>query len=80
MVIAIFTFIWSWNEFLYSSVIATRALVRPVPVAIALLIGVHDLNWGVMAAAATVSTIPILILSLFLLRHIVRGLTMGAVK
>lgn len=40
----------------------------------------EEINWGGLTAAATIITLPVLILSLFIQKHIVRGLTLGALK
>jgi len=40
----------------------------------------EEINWGGLTAAATVITLPVLVLALFVQKHIVRGLTFGALK
>jgi len=76
---AILSFIFSWNNFLFSVILAGRN-TRTLPIAVFNLIGYEEINWGPLAAAATLITLPVLLLALVVQRHIVAGLTFGAVK
>ena len=76
---AILSFIFSWNNFLFSVILAGRN-TRTLPIAVFNMIGYEEINWGGLTAAATIITLPVLILSLFIQKHIVRGLTFGALK
>jgi len=76
---AVFTFIQSWNEFLFALITTKRE-------AVTLTIGLMSLNsergilWEQMAAAGLVVMIPIFILSFSIRKYFVEGITMGAVK
>lgn len=76
---AILGFIFSWNNFLFSVVIAGRS-TRTLPVAVFEFMSYGSINWGAIAAAATVMTLPVVVLALIVQRHIVEGLSGGAVK
>ena len=76
---AILAFIFSWNNFLFSVILAGRN-TRTLPIAVFNMIGYEEINWGPLAAAATLITLPVIILTLIIQRHIVAGLTFGAVK
>lgn len=76
---AILAFIFSWNNFLFSVILAGRN-TRTLPIAVFNMIGYEEINWGPLAAAATLITLPVIILTLIIQRHIVSGLTFGAVK
>lgn len=76
---AIFCFIFSWNEFLFALILG-GGRVTTLPVVISSLISDRGPEWGQIAAVATVVALPILILLFVVQRHLVRGLTMGAVK
>jgi len=76
---AILAFIFSWNNFLFSVILAGRN-TRTLPIAGFNMIGYEEINWGPLAAAATLITLPVIILTLIIQRHIVTGLTFGAVK
>jgi multiple sugar transport system permease protein len=76
---AILVFIHSWNEFVVALNLTARQTAT-VPVAIAKYAQEHETKYGEMAAGAVLSTLPALLLLLAAQRHIVRGLTAGAVK
>jgi multiple sugar transport system permease protein len=75
----ILAFIFSWNNFLFSLIIAGFK-TRTLPIAVYSFLSYEEINWGGLTAAATVITLPVLLLALFVQKHIVRGLTAGAVK
>ncbi len=72
-------FIFSWNEFAVSLTLSSQHTAT-VPVALARFAQDFDMKYGAMAAAATLSTVPALLLLLLATRYIVRGLTSGALK
>ncbi len=76
---AVLCFILSWNEFLYAFVLVAFE-GRTLTVGIPGLITPHGTLWGQVAAVAVVATLPIILFSLLVQRHLVRGLTFGAVK
>ena len=79
IVSGILAFIFSWNNFLFSVILAGRN-TRTLPIAVFNMIGYEEINWGPLAAAATLITLPVILLTLIVQRHIVSGLTFGAVK
>ena len=76
---AILSFIFSWNNF-FVSVIIAGPNTRTLPVAVFNMMTYEEINWGPLAAAATMVTLPVLIMTLFMQKQIVSGLTFGAVK
>jgi multiple sugar transport system permease protein len=78
-VTAIFAFLASWNEFLFS-LLLTSVRAQTTPVVIANFQSQFGLDWGGMTALAAIYSVPVIILTLFLQRQIVAGLTLGAVK
>ena len=76
---AILSFIFSWNNFLFSLVLSNQQ-TRPLPVAVFSFISYTQIDWGGLNAAATIVTLPVLIMILFVQKHMVRGLTLGSVK
>jgi multiple sugar transport system permease protein len=77
---AILSFIFSWNEFLLTLTL-TRTLVRTMPVAASTFdTATGGTEWGFLAALGTSAMVPVFIFVLFVQKHLVRGLTMGAVK
>lgn len=77
--VAVFTFIISWNEFLFA-LIFTRTTARTAPVAITAFMSFEGINWGPLAAAGLLVLAPVFIFSVFVLKYLVAGLAMGAVK
>jgi trehalose/maltose transport system permease protein len=74
-------FIFAFSEFLLALMLTTDHAARTVPVAIALFEGLHgETPWGEIMAAATLTTLPVVVLALFFQRRIIHGLTRGAVK
>jgi len=78
-VTAIFTFIYSWNEFLYASML-TSINAKTLPVVISGYMSDKFLRWGEMSALASLMILPVMIFAAFTQRYLVRGLTFGAVK
>lgn len=77
---ALLVFIHAWNEFFFALIIMTDPTVQTLPVGIALFPGEYTMPWGEIAAASTMATIPLILLTLIFQRGIVRGLSAGAVK
>ena len=77
---AIFAVIVTFNEFLMALVITSTPAAETVPRGAATLIGRISVDWGAMSAAGFVAALPIVIFALIVQRHLVRGLTMGALK
>jgi multiple sugar transport system permease protein len=75
----ILSVIFSWNNFIFGVVLAGRE-TRTLPVAVYNVLSFEQLSWGPLAAAALVVTLPVLILTIFVQREIVAGLTAGGVK
>ena len=78
-VTAIFAFLASWNEFLFS-LLLTSVRAQTTPIVIANFQTQFGLDWGGMTALAAIYSVPVILLTLALQRHIVAGLTLGAVK
>jgi multiple sugar transport system permease protein len=78
-VTVIFVFLNAWNEFLFAVVLGGNK-VRPVTVAMYNFISVEQTQWARLAAAAMIAMAPVILLGLAAQRHIVKGLTVGAVK
>ncbi|MFN0156054.1 MAG: carbohydrate ABC transporter permease [Gaiella sp.] len=77
---AAFAFIFSWTEFLFAVVLG-RSDAITLPVALAGMITSFQGNlYGEVAAATLVSLIPAVLLGILVQRHLVRGLTLGAVR
>jgi multiple sugar transport system permease protein len=78
-VTAIFAFVFAFNEYLMALVLTSRN-ASTVPVTIAKFIQPYSILWGDVGASATIQLLPILVVVFLLQRHIMRGITLGAVK
>ena len=78
-VTTIFVFLNAWNEFMFAVVLGGNR-VRPVTVAMFYFISVEQTQWARLAAGAILAMAPVILLGIFMQRHIVKGLTVGAVK
>ncbi|WP_286715504.1 carbohydrate ABC transporter permease [Marinobacter sp. tcs-11] len=72
-------FIFAWNEFMFAFMLGGQQ-VKTLPVAVPELITTQGVRWGPMAIVGTLSLVPVMLAVFLLQKHIVRGLTMGAVK
>ena len=77
---AVFALIFSWNEFVFSIFLITTPENRTAPSAIAGLIGGTTTDWGLVAASAMVFAVPVLIFAFLVRKHLVAGVTLGAVR
>ena len=78
--IAIYAFITSWTEYMFASILIISDANRTVPVGLAGIIGQYQVDWGLLLAGATVTTLPVLLLFSLVGRNFIDGLTAGAVK
>ena len=76
---AILSFIFSWNNFLFALILGGDR-TRTLPVAVFHFMTFEEVNWGAIAAAATLICLPVILLALAIQRHLVGGLTLGGVK
>ena len=76
---SILSFIFSWNNFMFSYILANRETTT-LPVAIFGFISYASIDWGGLMAAAVIITIPVLVITLFVQRYVIAGLTAGATK
>jgi multiple sugar transport system permease protein len=77
---AIFAIIVTYNEFFFALTLTSTPAAATLPVGTAALIGKTQTLFGEMAAAGMLATVPIVLFALLVQRHLVRGLTLGAVK
>jgi multiple sugar transport system permease protein len=76
---SLLAFIYAWNNFIFALILGSSK-VQPVTVSALKFITAEKLRYGDIAAACILAAIPILILSLYAQRYMVRGLSLGAVK
>ena len=78
--VAIITFLWTWNEFLYAIIFSNNRDVQPITVGAHYFVGDELVQWDSIAATAMFTALPGLIFFSIAQRAIVKGLTAGAVK
>jgi multiple sugar transport system permease protein len=76
---AILGFITSWNEYLFSSILSFKKAITAT-VGTSFFITSYQVEWGPMAAAITISSIPTIIFIFIAQQALVRGITAGSVK
>lgn len=77
--VATFVFIFAWNEFMLALFLTTRE-AKTFPVVISSFIGTGRVYWEYITAASVIQCLPPVLFTFFMQRHIVSGITMGAVK
>jgi len=81
VVVATNTFLLNWNSFLLPFILTNSDKVRTLPVGLAIFSqGEHSVDWGLLMAGATLAAIPTIVAFAFFQKHIVRGITEGAVR
>ena len=76
----IFTFLSSWNDFLWPLIVSNSDASRTLPVGLALLSRKNTVNWPDTMAGAVITVIPMILIFVVLQRRFIEGLTAGSVK
>jgi multiple sugar transport system permease protein len=77
---AIFCLILSWNEFLLALILTQTEQSVTLPIGIAGRVTQYTTYWGEISAAGFLASVPIVIFAFIVQRHLVRGLSLGAIK
>jgi len=75
----VYIFITAWNEYLYALTLGGRH-VKTITVAIQTLIGEYQVEWGLLTAGGIIGALPATVMFLFVQKHLIAGMTQGAVK
>jgi raffinose/stachyose/melibiose transport system permease protein len=78
--VAIFTFIWSYNDLFLQTVLLRSRKLLPVCAILREISSQYGTDFGLMAAAVTIVVIPVLVVYVLMQKNIIKGLTAGAVK
>jgi ABC-type glycerol-3-phosphate transport system permease component len=78
--VAMFTFLTAWNAYLWALVLTTSPQMYVLPVGIATMKGEYQVQWNELMAASVIAVVPVLAIYSLLERHLVAGITAGAVK
>lgn len=77
---AIFAFVSSWSELLFAVTFTSQTEMRTLSAGLLYMVGQYEIQWGQLGAGVMISTVPVAILFTFLQKHLIRGLTAGALK
>ncbi|HXX39337.1 MAG TPA: carbohydrate ABC transporter permease [bacterium] len=77
---ATLAFIQAWGEFLMALILTSSAAAQTLPIYLGRFITGFRIAWGPLAAAGLVTMVPVVVFSFIMLRYLIRGLTLGAVK
>lgn len=78
--LAIFHFMYNWNDFLWPLLITSSLEMRTLPAGLALFVGSHVVEYGVVMAGAILALLPLLIAFLFAQRYFIQGIAMTGIK
>lgn len=78
--IAIFSFMWRWNDYLWPLIVITDNRKQTIQQALANFVGQLQINWSDLLAMTTISTIPVILVFLKFQKYFMSGITSGAVK
>lgn len=77
---AIYAFLGAWNEYTFAVVLTRTEAATPVTVGIGEFFGLFTVKWSQMSALALVTSLPLMIIFVFLQRYLVEGMIAGAVR
>ena len=78
--LAIFSFMWSWNNYMWPLIVTNRIEIRTLQYGLAMFKEEGGINWGQLMAGTTISTIPLLIIFLIAQKQFIRGITLTGLK
>lgn len=77
---AIFSFVWSWTEYMFASAFIVDEANKTLPVGLGAFIAQYNIDWGILTAAAVATALPVVVVFAFIGRYFIEGLTAGAEK
>ncbi|MDX2681453.1 carbohydrate ABC transporter permease [Streptomyces sp. NY05-11A] len=77
---ALFTFLFTWSDFLFALTLTTTETVRPITLGVYQYIGAHTNQWNAIMATAVLASVPAAVLLVVAQRYVSAGVTSGAVK
>ncbi len=76
----IYAFLQNWNEYMFASVLTTAEVNKTLPVGIGQMADAYKIEWNDLMCASITSSVPSMLLFLFLQKHLINGMTAGAIK
>ena len=77
---AIYAFIQTWNEYMFTMLCITSDKMKTLPVAIGQMASYDKIMWNDLMAASLLSSLPVVVMFIFLQRYFISSMTQGAVK
>ena len=74
------SFLSTWNEFMYASVIIRSPELKTMPLGIQSYVSTFQIYWGKLTANAVIYVLPVIIFTMFASKGLIKGMTAGAVK
>lgn len=78
--LGVFTFMWSWNDFMRPLVYINSIPKMTLPLGLAAMQGLYSTNWPVLMAGTVISMLPVLVAFIFAQEFFVRGITLSGLK
>ncbi|WP_036634828.1 carbohydrate ABC transporter permease [Paenibacillus massiliensis] len=79
-VLAIFSFMWRWDDFLWPLIVISDPAKYTIQLALSNFIGEYNVDWGSLLAMSTITMIPVLVVFLVFQRHFIQGITTSGMK
>jgi raffinose/stachyose/melibiose transport system permease protein len=79
LAVLVLEFMWTWNQFLLPLILTQTAAARTLPLGMSIFLGRYGVNIPLLMAGAIISSIPIVLVYIVFQRHMVKGITTGAV-
>ncbi len=76
----VFHFVYNWNDFLWPLIVTTSQEMRTLPTGLALFMGEHNVEYGLLLAGATIAAAPLVIAFLLAQKYFVRGIALTGLK
>lgn len=80
IVLALFTFMGNWNDYLWPLIVTSSAEMRTLPVGLAIMQGQFNIQFAKLMAATIFSALPVIILFIFAQRFLVKGIALSGIK
>ena len=77
---AVFTFYICWSEYLFAVVFISTGTLMTLPVGLATFLEAHGILYGMLISGSVASTIPVIVLFIFVQKHLIRGFGVGTVE
>lgn len=78
--IAIFSFMWRWNDFLWPFIVISQQRKYTLQLALSNFVGQYNIDWSSLLSMTVIAIIPMVIVFLFFQKYFIKGLSTGGVK